>query len=355
MGNLLNTVEADWLIMMNHINQTNSTNIEHRVVVIIGSGPAGLTAAIYAARANLAPLVLQGASGGQLNTAMVVENYPGFANGIAGPELIQEMEMQAVRMGAELRNGSITAVDFSQHPFRLTVDNHQILLADAVIVATGASAQYLGLKNEQRLIGHGVSVCATCDGAFYRDREITVIGGGDVAVEEALFLTRFASKVYVIHRREELRATKLVQKRAFANNKIVFVWNTVVTDVLGNSEVEGLQLKNAVTGELSTLAVSGMFVAIGHQPDTDIFRGWLKMNERGYILTYPGSTHTNLPGVFVCGDVQAGAYRQAITAAGTGCMAAIAAERWLSEASFSPSGRIRSPQNFLANHLTSNV
>jgi len=334
--------------MINHIDQTNSTNIEHRAVVIIGSGPAGLTAAIYTARANLAPLVLQGAPGGQLNTAMVVENYPGFANGIAGPELIQEMEMQALRMGAELRNGSITAVDFSQHPFRLTVDSHYTLLADAVIVATGASAQYLGLKNEQRLIGHGVSVCATCDGAFYRDREIAVIGGGDVAVEEALFLTRFASKVYVIHRREELRATKLVQKHAFANNKIVFVWNTVVTDVLGDSEVEGLQLKNVVTGEISTLAVSGMFVAIGHQPDTDIFRGWLKMNERGYLLTYPGSTHTNLPGVFVCGDVQAGAYRQAITAAGTGCMAAIDAERWLAENSFSPSGHIRSPQNFLS-------
>jgi thioredoxin reductase (NADPH) len=262
---------------------------------------------------------------------MIVENYPGFANGIAGPELIQEMEMQAVRMGAELRNGSTTAADFSQHPFRLTVDDNKILLADTVIVATGASAQYLGLDNEQRLIGRGVSVCATCDGTFYRNREIAVIGGGDVAVEEALFLTRFASKVYVIHRREELRATKLVQKRAFANNKIAFIWNTVVTDVLGYNEVEGLQLKNVVTGETTTLPVSAMFVAIGHQPDTEIFRGWLKMNERGYILTYPGSTHTNIPGVFVCGDVQAGAYRQAITAAGTGCMAAIDVERWLAK------------------------
>ena len=338
--------------MMNNISSTNSTNTEHRAVAIVGSGPAGLTAAIYTARANLAPLVIQGAPGGQLNTAMIVENYPGFANGIVGPELIQNMEMQAIRMGAELRNGSITAVDFSQYPFRLTIDDNHILLADAVIVATGASAKYLGLNNEQRLVGRGVSACATCDGAFYRDRDIAVIGGGDVAVEEALFLTRFASKVYVIHRREKLRATKLVQERAFANNKIVFVWNTVVTDVLGDSEVEGLQLKNVVTGKTSTLALSGMFVAIGHQPDTEIFRGWLKMNERGYILTYPGSTHTNLPGVFVCGDVQAGAYRQAITAAGTGCMAAIDAERWLAENELSKSDRERSPQDFLSNSLT---
>lgn len=333
---------------MNNISSINHTDTERRAVVIVGSGPAGLTAAIYTARADLVPLVLRGAPGGQLNTAMIVENYPGFANGIAGPELIQEMEMQAVRMGAELRNGSTTAVDFSQHPFRLTVDDNKILLADTVIVATGASAQYLGLKNEQRLIGRGVSVCATCDGAFYRNREIAVIGGGDVAVEEALFLTRFASKVYVIHRREELRATKLVQNRAFANNKIAFVWNTVVTDVLGDNEVEGLQLKNVVTGETTTLAVSAMFVAIGHQPDTEIFRGWLKMNKGGYILTYPSSTHTNIPGVFVCGDVQAGAYRQAITAAGTGCMAALDAERWIAENSFPASGRDRLPQDFLS-------
>jgi thioredoxin reductase (NADPH) len=213
---------------MNKISSIDHADTEHRAVVIIGSGPAGLTAAIYTARANLAPLVIQGAPGGQLNTAMIVENYPGFTNGIAGPELIENMERQAVRMGAQLRHGSITAVDFSPYPFRLTVDDRKILLADSVIVATGASAKYLGLDNEQRLIGRGVSACATCDGAFYRDRDIAVVGGGDVAIEEALFLTRFASKVYVIHRRDRLRATKLVQERAFAHNKIVFVWNAVV-------------------------------------------------------------------------------------------------------------------------------
>lgn len=337
---------------MNNTDSINLTNTEHRAVVIIGSGPAGLTAAIYTARANLAPLVIQGAPGGQLNTAMIVENYPGFADGIAGPELIQNIERQAIRMGAELRNGSLTEVDFDRHPFRLTLDSNKTVLADAVIVATGATAKYLGVKNEQRLIGRGVSACATCDGAFYRDREIAVIGGGDVAIEEALFLTRFASKVYVIHRRRGLRATKLVQERAFANNKITFVWNTVVTDILGDEEVTGLQLKNAVTEKTSTLPVSGMFVAIGHQPDTEVFRGWLKMNERGYILTVPDSTQTNLPGVFVCGDVQAKAYRQAVTAAGTGCMAAIDAERWLAENEFSESARERSPQDFRSNSLT---
>ena len=307
------------------------TNTDHRAVVIIGSGPAGLTAAIYTARANLSPLVVEGVPGGQLNTAMTIENYPGFPEGIAGPELIQNIEKQAVRMGAELCQGRLTAVDFFQHPFQLTVDHEKTLLADAVIVATGASAKYLGLKNEQRLIGHGVSACATCDGAFYRDQDIAVVGGGDVAIEEALFLTRFAAKVYVIHRREELRATKLVQDRAFANEKITFIWNTVVTDVLGDRVVEGLALKDVVTGKRSTLPVSGMFVAIGHQPDTDIFRGWLNMNEQGYILTDSHFTETNLPGVFVCGDVQAKAYRQAITAAGTGCMAGIDAERWLAQ------------------------
>ncbi|MGB5632732.1 MAG: thioredoxin-disulfide reductase [Waterburya sp.] len=336
---------------MKNIDSIDLINTEHRGVVIIGSGPAGLTAAIYTARANLAPLVIQGAPGGQLNTAMIVENYPGFADGIAGPELIQNIERQAVRMGAELRNGSLTEVDFDQRPFRLTLDGDKTVLADAVIVATGATAKYLGLENEQRLIGRGVSACATCDGAFYRDRDIAVIGGGDVAIEEALFLTRFASKVYVIHRRDGLRATKLVQERAFANNKIAFVWNTVVTDILGDDEVEGLQLKNMMTGKTSTLPVSGMFVAIGHQPDTEIFQGWLKMDERGYILAYPDSTQTNLPGVFVCGDVQAKAYRQAITAAGTGCMAAVEAERWLAEHEFSESARERSPQDFLSNSL----
>ena len=312
------------------------SNAEHRSVVIIGSGPAGLTAAVYVGRASLSPLVIKGLEpGGQLVTTTDVENYPGFPDGLLGPELMQHFEAQALRFGAELRYGVVTAVDFSRRPFRLLVDDGKPVLADAVIVSTGASAKYLGLENERRLLGRGVSACATCDGAFFREQAVAVAGGGDAAMEEALFLTRFASRVHVIHRRDEMRASKIMQQRAFADAKISFVWNTVVEEVLGDNEVEGLLLKNLDTGKTSTLSVQGLFVAIGHRPNTDIFNGWLETDDLGYILTRPDSTYTNVPGVFACGDVQDHVYRQAVTAAGSGAMAAIGAEHWLAEETFS--------------------
>ncbi len=305
---------------------------ESHQVVIIGTGPAGLTAALYAARANLSPVVYQGLEpGGQLMTTTDVENFPGFPDGILGPEMMQKFEQQATRFGADLRYGMVTAVDFARRPFRLIVDEETPVLAQAVIVSTGASARYIGLPNEKRLLGHGVSACATCDGAFFRDQDIAVVGGGDTAMEEALFLTRFARKVYVIHRRDELRASKIMQERAFANKKIVFVWNTLVVDVLGEKDVQGVRLKNVKTGEESDLPVTGLFIAIGHKPNTEIFQGWLDMDAQRYIVTHPRSTATNIPGVFACGDAQDHVYRQAVTAAGTGCMAAIDAERWLAE------------------------
>lgn len=301
-------------------------------VVILGSGPAGLTAALYAARANLAPVVYQGVEpGGQLLTTTDVENYPGFPQGILGPEMMQKFEAQATRFGADLRYGTVTAVDLSQRPFRLLVDTETPLLAQTVIVATGASAQYLGLPNERRLLGHGVSACATCDGAFFRGETVAVVGGGDTAMEEALFLTRFAAKVYVIHRRDQLRASKIMQDRVFAHDKIALIWDTIVTDVQGDQKVTGLVLHNRRTRETFEFAVGGVFIAIGHKPNTDIFQGWLDMDAQGYIRTQPDSTYTNIPGVFACGDAQDHVYRQAVTAAGTGCMASIDAERWLAE------------------------
>ncbi|MDX1548452.1 MAG: thioredoxin-disulfide reductase, partial [Rhodothermales bacterium] len=303
---------------------------ERRQVVIIGTGPAGFTAALYTARANLEPLVFKGPEpGGQLTTTTDVENYPGYPDGIMGPEMMQEFEQQAARFGADIRYGTISQVDFGQRPFRLLVDDETPILADAVIVATGASARYLGLENEKRLLGRGVSACATCDGAFFRGVEVAVVGGGDTAMEEALFLTRFAKHVYVIHRRDALRASKIMQERAFANEKITFLWNTEVADVLGENEVTGLRLKNRETGAASELAVTGLFIAIGHKPNTDIFKGWLAMDEQGYIRNRPDSSYTDIPGVFVSGDAQDHVYRQAVTAAGSGCMAALDAERFL--------------------------
>ena len=309
------------------------SDAEVRDVVIIGTGPAGWTAALYAARASLEPLVFQGPEpGGQLMTTTDVENYPGFPEGLLGPEMMQRFEQQATRFGADACYGTVTHVDFRERPFRLLVDEETPMYAQTVIVSTGASARYLGLENEQRLIGHGVSACATCDGAFFRDETVAVVGGGDSAMEEALFLTKFAETVYILHRRDELRASQIMQERAFDNETIEFVWNTEVIDVLGDDQVEGIEVINNETGETRVMdEVTGLFLGIGHTPNTEPFEGWLDMDENGYIQTKPDSTYTNIPGVFACGDAQDHVYRQAVTAAGTGCMAAIDAERWLAE------------------------
>jgi thioredoxin reductase (NADPH) len=306
-----------------------------RNVIIIGSGPAGLTAAIYAARANLAPLVIEGEPsstgdqpGGQLMLTTDVENYPGFPDGIMGPELMDQFRKQAERFGAEFLTEKATKVDLTGRPFQVWVRD-TVHEAKAVIVSTGAQALMLGLEAESRLIGHGLSTCATCDGFFFRGQHIAVVGGGDSAMEEAIFLTRFADKVSVIHRRDTLRASKIMQDRAVANPKIEFIWDTVVEDLLGEDRLDGAVIRNVKTGETSTLPVTGLFVAIGHRPNTDLFAGVLDVDENGYLLVGPGSTATNIDGVFACGDVQDHTYRQAITAAGSGCMAAIDAERWL--------------------------
>jgi thioredoxin reductase (NADPH) len=312
---------------------------EERQVVVIGTGPAGWTAALYTARANLDPLVYQGGEpGGQLMTTSDVENYPGYAEGVMGPEMMDDFEAQATRFGAEVRSGMVTDVDFSECPFRLLVDGETPVVAQAVVIATGASAKYLGLENEQRLLGKGVSACATCDGAFFRDVEVAVVGGGDSAMEEALFLTRFASTVHVLHRRDELRASQIMADRALDHDKIEFHWNEEVVDVLGEDAVEGVVVEKkdtgdtGDTGETYELPVEGLFVAIGHTPNTAPFEGWLDMDDKGYLLTEPDSTHTAVEGVFASGDAQDHVYRQAVTAAGTGCMAAIDAERFLAEA-----------------------
>ena len=311
------------------------TVASHHHVLIVGSGPAGLTAAIYTARASLAPLVIEGEPsstsdqpGGQLMLTTEVENFPGFPEGIMGPELMMRCREQAMRFGAQFLTEKVTKVDFSQRPFRVWVRDTQYT-ADSIIVSTGAQSLMLGLEEEKRLIGHGLSTCATCDGFFFRNQHIAVVGGGDSALEEAQFLTKFASKVTLIHRRDTLRASKIMQDRAIANEKIEFLWNAQVTKVIGQEKVEGVEVTDTVNGAVSTLPVTGDFVAIGHRPNTDLFKGVLDMADSGYLTTKPGSTYTNIPGVFACGDVQDHTYRQAITAAGSGCMAAIDCERWL--------------------------
>ena len=309
----------------------------HHHLIIIGSGPAGLTAAIYAARANLAPFVIEGEPsstsdqpGGQLMLTTDVENFPGFPEGIMGPELMMRFRDQAARFGATFLSGKATSIEFGERPLKVHVRD-EVFTADSVIISTGAQSLMLGLEAEERLIGHGVSTCATCDGFFFRGKEIAVVGGGDSAIEEANFLTKFASKVTLIHRRDSLRASKIMQDRALNNPKIEMLWNTAVTEIVGKDQLESISLQNTVTAERSSLAVAGLFLAIGHRPNTDVFKGVIDMEDSGYLITRPDSTYTNIPGVFACGDVKDHVYRQAITAAGSGCMAAIDAERWLEQ------------------------
>ncbi len=302
-------------------------------VVIIGSGPAGLTAALYAARADLNPIVFEGPEpGGQLMTTTDVENFPGYPNGVMGPQMMQDFREQASKFGADLRYGYVTDIEFENRPYKLTVDEKTTIYAHTIIISTGASAMWLGIESETRLRGKGVSACATCDGAFFRNQHVVIVGGGDTAMEEATFLTKFASKVTVVHRRDTLRASKAMQAKAFANDKIEFMWDSEVDEVLGGQVVEGINIRNKKTGEITNLPdVTGLFVAIGHKPNTGLFKEVLTMDDVGYIQTQGQSTRTDLPGIFACGDAMDAIYRQAVTAAGTGCKAALDAEHYLGE------------------------
>ncbi len=298
--------------------------------LIIGSGPAGYTAAIYAARANMKPVLYQGIQpGGQLTITTEVENYPGYADGVQGPQMMIDFEKQAVRMGADIRYGLATKVDFMQQPLKVWIDDEKLIEADAVIIATGASAKWLGLESEQRLNGYGVSACAVCDGFFFKGKEVAIVGAGDTAAEEALYLSKLCSTVHMFVRKSEMRASKVMQERVFKTPNIKIYWNTETMEVLGEKNVNAVKVKNNQTGEEQEIPVSGFFVAIGHEPNSAIFKGWVDMDEAGYLLTVPGSTKTNVEGVFAAGDIQDKIYRQAVTAAGSGCMAALDAERYL--------------------------
>ncbi|WP_291911234.1 thioredoxin-disulfide reductase [Chitinophaga sp. CB10] len=309
----------------------NKNQQEHVHLLIIGSGPAGYTAAIYAARANLKPVLYQGIQpGGQLTITTEVENYPGYPEGIQGPEMMVDFEKQATRMGADIRYGLATSVDFSKQPYKVIIDEEKEITADAIIIATGASAKWLGIPSEQRLNGSGVSACAVCDGFFFRGKEVAIVGAGDTAAEEALYLSKMCSTVHMLVRRDEMRASKVMQDRVLKTSNIIVYWNSETDEVLGENKVEAVRIRNNKTGELKEVPVSAFFVAIGHQPNSAIFKDYLELDEQDYIVTVPGSTRTSVEGVFACGDVQDKIYRQAVTAAGSGCMAALDAERYLS-------------------------